>query len=110
MSVHHMCDCLDALELKLQMGVSCHMACGNETWILWKSSQCASTKLSLSLEHFFLALGFSSHFNPQGALHLDRDLFVVICFLGLVFSWTHHSHNSVHQTEILALGARISSS
>ena len=101
MSVHHiLCDCLDVLELKLQVGMSCHMAAGNEIWILWKSSQCASTKLSLSLEHSFLALGLSSHFNPQGALHLDRDLFVVvICFLGLMFSWPHHSHNSVHQTE-----------
>ena len=84
MSVHHMCDYLDALELKLQMGVSRHMAAGNETWILWKSSQCASSKLSLSLEHFFLALGFSSLFNPQIALHLDRDF--CCC---LLFSWTN---------------------
>ena len=31
----------DSLELELQMLVSCHVGAGNQTWILWKNSQCS---------------------------------------------------------------------
>ena len=31
---------LDFLELELQTVATCHGAAGNQTWVLWKSSQC----------------------------------------------------------------------
>lgn len=30
------------LELELQTAVNCHVNAGNETWVLWKSTQCPS--------------------------------------------------------------------
>jgi hypothetical protein len=40
---------LDALELELQAGVSCHMGAGNQIWVLCKSSKPAFSSAPSSL-------------------------------------------------------------
>ena len=44
---------LDPLELDLQIVVSCHMGAGNESRILWQSSQCSKSLSHLPVAHTF---------------------------------------------------------
>lgn len=45
---------LDALELELQVIMNRHVGAGNQTWLLWKSSQCSNCRaISPVLIQFF---------------------------------------------------------